>query len=99
MADRSIMVQDLFANQNVKVNTLTPIRGINQLPGATVIMKEKWCRKEYMLRGSLDWPRPIKSFKGNSKAIKLPWQDGCVFHCISKFMKLIFMLKVHRGES
>jgi hypothetical protein len=37
MADRGIIVQDLFAGQDVKVNTPTTMKGLNQLPAETAI--------------------------------------------------------------
>lgn len=42
MADRGIMAQDLFAHQNVQVNTPTMLKGKNQLDAHSVI-KDRRC--------------------------------------------------------
>jgi hypothetical protein len=45
MADRGILVQDLFAGQNVNVNTPTTMRGRNQLPAETVVKDRRIASK------------------------------------------------------
>ena len=41
MADRGIMVQDLFANQDVAVNTPRTMKGHTKLPANVVVEERK----------------------------------------------------------
>ena len=45
MADRGILVQDLFASQDVWVNTPTTMKGLNQLPPEIVIKDRRIASK------------------------------------------------------
>lgn len=45
MADRGILVQDLFASQDVQVNTPTTMKGVNQLPAETVVKDRRIASK------------------------------------------------------
>jgi hypothetical protein len=59
MADRGIMVQDLFANKDVKVNTHTIMAGISQLEPETVVKDRRIASKrihvERVLRKTLKY--------------------------------------------
>ena len=45
MADRGIMVQDLFANENVVVNTPTMLKGISQLEPEDIVRDRRVASK------------------------------------------------------
>lgn len=48
MADRGIMVQDLFANKNDFINTPTMLKGKSQLKPKKIVRDGEWHQNEYM---------------------------------------------------
>lgn len=63
MADRGIMVQDLFSSQNVHVNTPTTMRGINQLPASTVVKDRRIASKRVHVERVIGLAKTFKILK------------------------------------
>ena len=63
MSDRGIRVQDLFANQDVFVNTPTTMRGKNQLSSDTVIKDRRIASKRVHVERVIGLAKRYKMLK------------------------------------
>ena len=85
MADRGIMVQDLFACKNVYVNTPTMLKGKHQLELETVVKRQENCLKEDS-RGTCYWAK-----QDIQNLTKEPFSTLCSTrrpHCVRLFHAL-----------
>lgn len=64
MADRGIMVQDLFCAKEVMVNTPTTMRGVNQLPPDTVIRDRRIASKRIHVERVIGYAKTYKILCG-----------------------------------
>ena len=72
MADRGIMVQDLFSGQNVHVNTPTTMRGKNQLPSATVVEDCRIANKRVHVERVIGLAKTFKILKKQLQPSRTP---------------------------
>lgn len=64
MADRGIMVQDLFIGKNVTVNTPTTMRGVNQLPPGIVVHDRRIASKRIHVERVIGYAKTYKILNG-----------------------------------
>ena len=63
MADRGIMVQDLFASMDVQVNTPTTMKGKNQLNAETVVKDRRIASKRIHVERIIGYAKTFKILK------------------------------------
>jgi len=83
MADRGIMVQDLFANLDVCVNTPTTMRGVNQLPAKTVLKDRRIASKRVHVERVIGLAKTFKILKTELDHSLTPLGGKIVFVCFS----------------
>uniref|UniRef100_A0A0K2V1A9 Putative LOC100637207 [Amphimedon queenslandica] n=1 Tax=Lepeophtheirus salmonis TaxID=72036 RepID=A0A0K2V1A9_LEPSM len=81
MTDRRILVQDLFANQNVKVNTPTPMRRIYQFQGATAINERKIYSKRIHVERIIGLAKTYKILQGEHDRHKTHLVGRIIYVC------------------
>ena len=81
MADRGILVQDLFASQNVRVNTPTTMKGLNQLPAETVIKDRRIASKRVHVERIIGLAKTYKILQNELDHSKAPYGSRIVFVC------------------
>lgn len=81
MADRGILVQDLFASQNVQVNTPTTMRGVNQLPAATVVKDRQISSKRVHVERVIGLGKTFKILQGELDHSRTPIGGRIFFVC------------------
>jgi hypothetical protein len=79
MADRGIMVQDLFAGQNVRVNTPTTMKGVNQLPAVTVVKDRRIASKRVHIERVIGLGKTYKILQNELDHSKTP-VGGRIFY-------------------
>jgi hypothetical protein len=91
MADRGILVQDLFAGQNVTVNTPTTMRGKNQLPAATVIKDRRISSKRVHVERVIGLAKTYKILQNELDHSKTPHGGRILYVCfvLSNFRRSI----------
>jgi hypothetical protein len=91
MADRGILVQDLFAGQNVTVNTPTKMRGKNQLPAATVIKDREISSKRVHVERVIGLAKTYKTLQNEQDHLKTPHGGRILYFCfvLSNFRRSI----------
>ncbi|XP_062614463.1 uncharacterized protein LOC134276200 isoform X1 [Saccostrea cucullata] len=83
MADRGIMVQDLFAVQNVKVNTPTFLKGKSQLDPVEVIHDRRIASKRIHVERVIGLVKCFKILKYELPSSKVPLASRIVYVCFA----------------
>lgn len=83
MADRGIMVQDLFANQNVFVNTHTVLKGKSQLKPEKIVRDRRVASKQIHVGRVIGLSKTFKILRHELPNSKLPLANRIVFVCFS----------------
>ncbi|XP_076073051.1 uncharacterized protein LOC143044775 [Mytilus galloprovincialis] len=83
MADRGIMVQDLFANQNVFVNTPTMLKGKSQLEPEEIIKDRRVASKRIHIERVIGLSKRFKILKYELSSSKFPLSNRIVFVCFA----------------
>lgn len=83
MADRGIMVQDLFAVQNVKVNTPTFLKGKSQLDPVEVIHDRRIASKRIHVERVIGLAKCFKILKYELPSSKVPLASRIVYVCFA----------------
>jgi hypothetical protein len=81
MADRGIMVQDLFASQDVKVNTPRTMKGKNQLEPEVVIEDRRIASKRVHVERVIGLAKTYKILAADLEHSKTPIGGRIVFVC------------------
>ena len=91
MADRGILVQDLFASQDVAVNTPTTMKGVNQLPADTVVKDRRIASKRVHVERVIGLGKTFKILQGELDHSKTPMGGRIIFVCniLSNFRRNI----------
>jgi hypothetical protein len=83
MADRGIMVQDLFACQNVQVNTPTTMKGKNQLPSKTVVKDRRIASKRVHVERVIGLAKTFKILKRDLNHMRTPLGGRIIYVCFA----------------
>lgn len=83
MADRGIMVQDLFANQNVFVNTHTVLKGKSQLKPEKIVRDRRVASIQIHVGRVIGLSKTFKILRHELPNSKLPLANRIVFVCFS----------------
>ncbi|XP_062599736.1 uncharacterized protein LOC134261311, partial [Saccostrea cucullata] len=91
MADRGIMVQDLFANQDVHINTPTLLKGKSQLDPDEVVHDRRVTSKRIHIERVMGLSKSFKILKHGISKSKLQLGSRIIFICfaISNFRRNI----------
>jgi hypothetical protein len=91
MADRGIMVQDLFATQDVHVNTPTMLKGKSQLEPEDIVKDRRIASKRIHIERMIGLSKTFKILKSDLPSSKLNLGSRIVFICfaISNFRNSI----------
>jgi hypothetical protein len=81
MADRGIMVQDLFAAHDVTVNTPTTMRGKNQLPAAVVVSDRRIASKRVHVERVIHLAKTYKIIQNEMNHSFTPKGGRIIFVC------------------
>ena len=79
MADRGIMVQDLFANENVFVNTPTMLKGKSQLEPEEIVRDRRVASKRIQVERVIGLSKRFKILRNELPNSKLPLANRIVF--------------------
>jgi len=96
MSDRGIMVQDLFSNQNVHVNTPTTMRGRNQLDAQTVVKDRRIASKRIHVERVIGYAKGFKILTRPLCADKLALGSRIAYVC---FMLINFKECIVSGRA
>ena len=83
MADRGIMVQDMFASMDVKVNTPTMLRGRSQLTSEEVIKDRRIAAKRIHVERVIGLAKTYKILASQIHHSQRPLADKIVFVCFA----------------
>lgn len=83
MADRGIMVQDLFANQDVKVNTPRTMKGCTQLPAEVVLEDRKIASKRVHVERVIGLAKTYKILSTRLDHSRTPYGELIIFVCLA----------------
>lgn len=83
MADRGIMVQDLFAAQDVFVNTPTMLRGKSQLEANEVVHDRRIASKRIHVERVIGLSKRFKILKTNLPPSKIPLASRITYVCFA----------------
>ena len=83
MADRGIMVQDLFANENVFVNTPTMLKGKSQLEPEEIVRDRRVASKRIHVERVIGLSKRFKILRNELPNSKLPLANRIVFVCFA----------------
>ena len=83
MSDRGIMVQDLFANKDVFVNTPTTMRGKNQLSAQTVLNDRRIASKRVHVERVIGFAKTYKMLKHELDHSYTPLGGRIIFVCFT----------------
>ncbi|XP_061196051.1 uncharacterized protein LOC133204344 [Saccostrea echinata] len=91
MADRGILVQDLFANQNVCVNTPTLLKGKSQLSPEDIVRDRRVASKRIHVERVIGLAKRFKILKHELPMSKVPLASRIVYICfiLSNFRNCI----------
>jgi len=91
MADRGIMVQDLFASKDVKVNTPTMLSGKSQLEPEAVVKDRRIASKRIHVERVIGLAKHFKILKADLPSTKLNMGSRIMFVCfiLSNFQSCI----------
>ena len=81
MADRGIMVQDLFANQNVCVNTPTMLKGKSQLEPEEIIRDRRVASKRIHIERVIGLSKTFKILRTDLSNTKFQLANRIVNVC------------------
>ena len=81
MADRGILVEDLFVQRNVKVNTPTPMRKMSQLSPATVVRDRRISSKRVHVERVIGLAKTYKILKELDHH-KTPFGGRIIYVCL-----------------
>ena len=81
MADRGIVVQDLFACKNVHVNTPTMLKGKHQLEPETVVKDRRIASKRIRMERVIGLSKTFKILQRNLSAHYVPLGGRIVYVC------------------
>ncbi len=82
LADRGILVQDLFATQDVKMNTPTTLKGGNQLAAATVVSDCRISSKRVHVERVRGLAKTYRILQYGLNHSKTPFGSRIAFVCI-----------------
>lgn len=83
MADRGIMVQDLFANHNVQVNTPTFLKGKSQLDPTEVVHDRRVASKRIHVERVIGYVKGFKILKVDLPSSKVPLGSRISYVCFA----------------
>ena len=83
MADRGIMVQDLFACQDVKVNTPRTMKGRTQLPAEVVVEDRKIASKRVHVERIIGLAKTYKMISAKMEQSRVPMGGRIIFVCFA----------------
>ncbi|XP_063437815.1 uncharacterized protein LOC134718896 [Mytilus trossulus] len=83
MADRGIMVQDLFANNDVYVNTPTMLKGKSQLEPEEIVRDRRVASKRIHIERVIGLAKRFKILKSELPNTKLSLNNRIVFVCFA----------------
>ena len=83
MADRGFLVQDLFANKGVRVNTPTTMRGKNQLDAATVVNDRRIASKRVHVERVIGYAKTFKILSHPLPHYYLPLGSRICYVCFA----------------
>ena len=83
MADRGIMVQDLFASQDVKVNTPRTMKGRTQLPAEVVLEDRKIASKRVHIERVIGLAKTYKILSTKLDHSRTPHGGKIIFVCFA----------------
>lgn len=83
MADRGIMVQDMFSSMDVKVNTPTMLKGRSQLSSTEVIKDRRIAAKRIHIERVIGLAKTYKILTGELHQSLRPLSDKIVFVCFA----------------
>lgn len=83
MADRGIMTQDLFATQNVYVNTPSLLKGKSQLDPEEIVRDRRVASKRIHVERVIGLAKTFKILKYELPISKVPLASRIVFICFS----------------
>lgn len=83
MADRGIMVQDLFAAQDVQVNTPTMLKGKSQLEQDEIIHDRRVASKRIHVERVIGFSKGYKILSSTLPISKLPYGSRIVYVCLA----------------
>ena len=91
MADRGLLVQDLFATRNVKVNTPAMLNGKSQLEPEVVVRDRRIASKRIHVERVIGFGKTYKILKKELSCYKVPLGHRIVFVCfaLSNFRRSI----------
>ncbi|XP_062567657.1 uncharacterized protein LOC134229891 [Saccostrea cucullata] len=91
MADRGILVQDLFANQNISVNTPTLLKGKSQLSPEDIVRDRRVASKRIHVERVIGLAKRFKILKHELPMSKVPLASRIVYICfiLSNFRNCI----------
>ena len=83
MADRGIMVQDLFAAKDVKVNTPRTMKGLTQLPAEVVVEDRRIASKRVHVERIIALAKTFKIMDGTMDKNRVPYGGKIIFVCFA----------------
>jgi len=83
MADRGIMVQDLFANQDVFVNTITMLKGKSQLEPEQVVHDRRVASKRIHIERVIGLSKRFNILKTDLPPSKLSLSSIIIYVCFA----------------
>ena len=83
MADRGLLVQDLFASKDVKVNTPTTMKGLTQLPADIVVKDRKIASKRVHVERIIGLAKTYKILAEKMDAKRVPFGERIIFVCFA----------------
>jgi hypothetical protein len=81
MADRGIMIQDLFASRNVKENTPHMLKGKHQLGAAELVQDRRIASKRIHVERVIGLSKTFKILKKEFKSYRLGLANRIIFVC------------------
>ena len=83
MADRGIMVQDLFASKDVMVNTPTTMKGRTQLPADIVLKDRKIASKRVHVERVIGLAKQYKILTTKMDTQRVPYGGKIIYVCFA----------------
>ena len=83
MADRGITVQDLFASQDVRVNTPRCMKGVTQLPAEVVVEDRKIASKRVHVERVIGLAKTYKILQTKMDHSRVPIGGKIIFVCFA----------------
>ena len=83
MADRGIMVQDLFASKDVQVNTPMTMKGRTQLPADIVVKDRKIASKRVHVERVIGLAKQYKILTTKMDIQRVPYGGRIIYVCFA----------------